>query len=138
MRTTALALFSLALCSLAGAQDVFTQKPAVAPAVERGAEIAPPKVDTAAADWAKRFADGPTPLWIWGDTPTRNYKLRTTFDATGVKSARLKVSCDNHVVLFVNGTQVAASDEWKDGAEADVTKALKEKNEVVAECRNDG
>jgi putative heme-binding domain-containing protein len=138
MRTATLALFSLALCSLASAQDVFTQKPAVAPAVERGAEAAPPKVDTAAAEWAKRFADGPTPLWIWGETPTKNYSLSTTFEATGIKAARLKVSCDNRVVLLVNGQRVASSDEWQEGAEADVTGHLKEKNEIVAQCRNDG
>src|SRR4051812_48861037 len=98
MRTTTLALLSLALCSLAGAQDVFTQKPAAAPRVDRGAE--PPKpvtVDVASADWSKRFAEGPTPLWIWGATPTKNYTLRTEFVApAGVKAARLKVSADNH------------------------------------------
>src|SRR5207253_2877673 len=55
-----------------------------------------------------------------------------------VKAARLKVSCDNRVVLFLNGKQVAASDEWQEPAEADVTKLIKDKNELVAECRNDG
>jgi putative heme-binding domain-containing protein len=138
MRTATLALFSLALCSLASAQDVFTQRPAVAPAVERGAETAPPKVEVAATDWAKRFEAGPTPLWIWGETPTKNYTLRTEFEAKGIKGARLKVSCDNRVVLLVNGQRVASSDEWQEGAEADVTGHLKEKNEVVAQVRNDG
>ena len=136
MRTT-LSLLCLALCSFASADDAFTQKPALAPAVERGDTPAPPKVD-AGADWAKRFAGGPVPQWIWGATPTKNYNLRVSFEAKDVKVARLKVSADNHVVLFLNGKQVAASDEWSEGAEADVTALLQEKNELVAEVKNDG
>ncbi|MBN9119101.1 MAG: c-type cytochrome [Planctomycetes bacterium] len=138
MRIATPAFLSLALCSLASADDVFTQKPVAAPAVERGAPPEPPKVDVAAADWSKRFADGPTPLWIWGADANKNYTLRTSFEASGVKAARLKVSADNHVVLFLNGNQVTASDEWQEGAEADVTKLVKEKNELVAEVRNSG
>ena len=138
MRPATLALLSLALCSIAVAQDTFTQKPVVAPAVERGATPEPPKVDVTVADWAKRFDGGPTPLWIWGDAPTKNYTLSTTFDAPGVKAARLRVSCDNRVVLLINGQRVASSDEWQEGAEADVIGHLKEKNEVVAQVRNDG
>lgn len=130
-------LLALVLCSVASAQDTFTQKPAVAPSVPRG-ETAAPKVDTSAAEWAKRFDAGPTPLWIWGDTPNKNYALRKEFSAAGAKAARVKVSADNHVVLFLNGKQVAASDEWAEPAEADVTALLKEKNELVAEVRNAG
>lgn len=130
-------LFALALCSVASAQDTFTQKPAVAPSVPRGETVAP-KVDARAAEWAKRFDAGPNPLWIWGDTPTKNYTLRTEFAAAGAKGARVKVSADNHVVLFLNGKQVAASDEWAEPAEADVGALLKEKNELVAEVRNAG
>lgn len=138
MRTPTLSVLALALCSLASAQDTFTQKPAVAPSVERGEPAPAPKADTAAAEWAKRFTDGPAPLWVWGATPTKNYAIRTEFETKGAKAARLKVSCDNAVTVFVNGKQVAASDEWKDGAEADVSALLREKNEVVAECRNEG
>jgi len=130
-------LFALALCSVASAQDTFTQKPVVAPSVPRG-ETAAPKVDASAAEWAKRFESGPVPLWIWGDTPNKNYTLRTEFAAAGAKGARVKVSADNHVVLFLNGKQIAASDEWAEPAEADVTKLLQEKNELVAEVRNAG
>jgi putative heme-binding domain-containing protein len=130
-------LFALALCSVASAQDTFTQKPTVAPSVPRGETVAP-KVDASAAEWAKRFDSGPVPLWIWGDTPNKNYTLRTEFAAAGAKGARVKVSADNHVVLFLNGKRVAASDEWAEPAEADVGALLKEKNELVAEVRNAG
>ncbi len=138
MRKTTLALLSLALCTLARADDTFTQKPTVAPTVERGEVPKPVPVEIVSSDWAKRFDGGPVPQWVWGATPTKNYALRTEFAATGVKAARLKVSADNSVTLFLNGKQVAASDEWKDGAEADVSALIKDKNELVAEVKNDG
>ncbi|MFO0822448.1 MAG: hypothetical protein U0792_04905 [Gemmataceae bacterium] len=139
MRTIAIALLLLVLGSVVAADGVFTQKPTTPPTVDRGETLKPPPVDLPAADTSKIFAGGPAPLWIWGDTPAKNYILTTTFEApAGVKSARLKASCDNRVVLHVNGKQVAASDEWKDAAEADVSKLLQDKNEIVAECRNDG
>lgn len=138
MRTVTLALLALGAVSLARADEPFTQKPVVAPAVERGEAPKPAPVDLAATEWAKRFDGGPTPLWIWGATPTKNYTLRTEFTAANAKGARVKVSADNRVVLFLNGKQVAASDEWQEPAEADVTTLLKEKNELVAEVRNAG
>ncbi|MBM3981543.1 MAG: c-type cytochrome [Planctomycetes bacterium] len=138
MRTLALSGFALALCTLAGAQDTFTQKPVTAPTTERGDPAPAPKVDAGAAEWDKRFESGPTPEWIWGDTPAKNYVLRTSFVANNVKAAKLKVSADNAVVLFLNGKRVAASDEWKDGAEADVSAHLKGNNEILAEVRNEG
>ena len=95
----------------------------------------------AAADvsWQPKFAAGPKPLWIWGETPTKNYTLRKEFAAGPVAAARLKVTCDNHVKLSLNGQVVGQSDEWKEPAEADVTKLLKpEGNTLVAEVRNDG
>ncbi|QJX01038.1 c-type cytochrome [Frigoriglobus tundricola] len=137
MRTATITLLSLAVCVPAGADDTFTQKPVVAPAVARGDAPQPVPVEVATADWSKRFTVGPVPVWIWGATPEKNYFLRTEFDASGVKAAKLKVSADNHVVLYLNGKQVAASDEWQEGAEADVTKLLKDKNELIAEVKND-
>ncbi len=137
MRIATLTFLIFGGASLARADDAFTQQPVVAPTIERGEAPKPPAINVANADREKQFADGPVPLWIWGATPDKNYVLRTEFTATGVKTARLKVSADNHVVLYLNGKQVAASDEWQEAAEADVTKLLKDKNELVAECRND-
>ncbi len=138
MRTPFLAAILLSVAPL-GAADVFTQKPAVAPSVLRGETPKSAPVDPAAVDAAKLFNAGPTPLWIWGADQNKDYTLRSeSFAAQGVKAAKVKVSADNHVVLFLNGTQVAASDEWQEGAEADVMKHLKaEGNELVAAVRND-
>ncbi len=140
MRTLVFASLAASLCSVVAADEqLFTQKPTVAPSVERGETPKPPKVDPGVADIAKVFDAGPVPLWIWGADQNKKYFIRTEFAAAGVKAAKLKVTADNHVVLYVNGKQVASSDEWKDAAEADVTKLLKaEGNEIVAEVTNDG
>ena len=52
-----------------------------------------------------------------GADQNKKYFVRTEFAASGVKAARIKVSADNHVKLFLNGKEVAASDEWKEPAE---------------------
>ncbi|HUR52760.1 MAG TPA: heme-binding protein, partial [Gemmataceae bacterium] len=120
--------------TLASAQQKYTQKPEVAPSIVAGETPKPPvAVDT------KALVGGPTPLWVWGADVNKSYFLRKEFAATGVTAARLKVSADNHVVLFLNGKQVAASDEWTQPAEADVSKLLKpEGNVLVAQVRNAG
>src|SRR5262245_8000677 len=139
MRTTALALLALCLASFAGAQDVFTQKPTVAPVVDRDATPETPKVDASAAEWAKRFEGGPVPLWIWGADAKEDYALQKSFDAKNVKAARLIVSCDNRVTLYFNQKEIATSTEWKEPVEVDVTKLIKEKgNFLDARVHNDG
>lgn len=127
-------LVVLALCAPLAAAQPFTQKPEVAPSVVVGDAPKPPD-----ASGAKLFAAGPTPLWVWGADNNKRYTLTKTFAAPNVKTAVLKVSADNHVKLSLNGKQVAASDEWKDPGEADVSKLLKpEGNVLSAEVRNDG
>jgi len=138
MRAVTLALLFLALGSLAGADDVFTQKPVVPPTVERGAEPAktPAVADTG---WDAKFSAGPVPLWVWGADINKTYFIRKTFDAPGVTAAKVKFTADNHVRLYLNGKLAGSCDEWQDGAEADVTTLLKDKgNEFVAEVTNDG
>jgi putative heme-binding domain-containing protein len=141
MRFVALAFLAAALASATPAQDVFTQKPVVAPSVagNEGVPKAPPVAADAEADWAKRFAGGPAPLWIWGADPNGRYLLRKTFDGKGVTAARVKFTADNHVRLSLNGKEVGACDEWQDGAEVDLTKHLKPgENVLVAEVWNAG
>ena len=132
MRTLLAMLF---LVSLTSAAEPYTQKPQVAPSVDRGEAVKPAPNPAPAVG----LAGGPVPLWIWGADPDKTYFLRKEFAAAGVTAARLKTSADNHVVLFLNGKQVAASDEWLEPAEADVTKLLKpEGNVLLAEVRNSG
>ncbi|MBP3955275.1 c-type cytochrome [Gemmata sp. G18] len=139
MRITALALVASTLCSSASADDAKAQKPVTAPTVERGATPLPPKVEVATVDWSKRFADGPTPLWVWGADAKKDYRIEKTFDAKGIKAARLVATCDNRVTLYVNQKQVASSNEWQEPVEVDVTKLLKETGNVIdARAGNEG
>jgi putative heme-binding domain-containing protein len=136
MIRTTFALAGFLLCLPLAAADVFTQKPAVAPAVEHGAPPGPPPV--AEASWQQKFLAGPTPLWVWGADQNKRYFLRKEFAAGAVTAAKLRVTCDNRVALTLNGKQVVSSDKWEEPSEADVTKLLKpEGNVIVAEVRND-
>ncbi len=136
MRTFSL-LTLLVLVTLAHADEPFTQKPTVAPSIDFSTTQKPTPV-VADAGWIEKINAGPVPSWIWGASINQDYTLTKQFEAGSVTTAKLKVTADNHVVLYLNGKQVAASDEWQEPAEADVTKLLKDKNELVAEVRNDG
>ena len=128
----------LAFITTVDAEEPFTQKPVVAPAITLGTT---PKATVPAVvpeGWTEKFNAGPVPSWIWGASFDQNYTLTKSFEAGNVSSAKLKVSADNHVVLFLNGKQVASSDEWQEPAEADVTALIKDKNELVAHVKNDG
>ncbi|HUY92250.1 MAG TPA: hypothetical protein VMV10_26150 [Pirellulales bacterium] len=121
--------------SAKGDEKFFTQQPEIA-----GAEALEPAANSAAnsAADAKRFAAGPTSVWIWGAESNGKYALRTTFDATA-KAARLKASCDNVLTLYLNGKRIASSNDWQQPADIDVQKFLKPgKNELAAEVENQG
>jgi putative heme-binding domain-containing protein len=126
----------LGLASQVMADEQFSQEPSIPPTVVRGESTKPtPVVPT--SGWAERFSAGPVPSWIWGPSSGKNYTLTKSFTASHATAAKLKVTADNHVILHLNGKQVASSDDWSQAAEADVTKLLKDKNELVAEVRND-
>ena len=118
----------------ADAGRVLTQTPEVAasevrgePAAERGASRNPRRSQAAR----------PRPGSGGRGAPTGT-SLKTTFEG-GSKAARLKATCDNHVVVYLNGKRVAASDDWQSPVEADVQQhVLPGKNELVAEVRNEG
>lgn len=121
------------------AADPFTQKPEVAPSVLRGAVAPVEQPKPASADWVKRFATAPATGWIWGQDIRKAYCLSKTFDAKGAKEARVRLTCDNTFVLFVNGKQVAASTEWQQAVEVDISKSLVAgENTLEAEVTNEG
>jgi putative heme-binding domain-containing protein len=135
MRTVPLLAAVLLAATTAPAADVFTQKPEAAPAVLKGDTPAePPKPS---ADWVKRFAAAPATGWIWGADIKKGYCLSKRFAANGATAARVRVTCDNTFVLFVNGKQVAAGTEWQQAVEADV-KLLAGDNLIEAEVTNEG
>ena len=88
---------------------------------------------TASAEWK----------WLWSDSPTAKdaARLKKEFslgDVT-VKSATLRVSCDNGAQVFLNGELVLTNPDWQRPTQADVTKILKRgMNELRAEATNKG
>jgi putative heme-binding domain-containing protein len=125
----------LLVASSLPAADVFTQKPEVAPTTLKGA--VPVEQPKPSADWGKRFAAAPATGWIWGADIRKGYCLSKTFAAGGAKEARVRVTCDNTFVLFVNGKQVASGTEWEQAVEADV-KLVAGDNLLEAEVTNEG
>ncbi len=135
----ALALPFLSIATVSRAADeAFSQKPEVAPSRTRG-EAARRFGGSARLGRPERaLKQGPSPTWIWGATPDRNYTLSKEFTG-GSRSARLKASCDNKMSLFLNGKQIASSDSWQEPVEVDVQSSLKPgSNEVQAVVENEG
>jgi putative heme-binding domain-containing protein len=109
---------------------LFTQKPEIAPAGQPAEKSEKPKLNV--------FAEGPAPSWIWGADANKKYFVRKTFLGTA-QFAFLKASCDNVLTVWVNGEKVAASEDWKEPAEADIKSRLKPgENVIEAEITNAG
>ncbi|GIS62587.1 MAG: hypothetical protein CM1200mP2_48120 [Planctomycetaceae bacterium] len=95
------------------ADEVFIQKPEVVPVEVRGAKAATPK--TTKKKTASKTLDiksGPKARWIWGRKPARakdRYYFRRTFTAT-TRQAKIIASCDNHLVVWINGKRLLAGE----------------------------
>ncbi|MDB6007467.1 MAG: Cytochrome c, partial [Prosthecobacter sp.] len=79
--------------------------------------------------------------WLWSDSPASKSaaRLKKEFDLgdAEIKSAVLRVSCDNGAQVFLNGELVLTNPDWQRPTQADVAKALKRgKNELRAEATN--
>jgi putative heme-binding domain-containing protein len=127
-------LLTFLVCSLRAAADkeTFTQKPEI---VGPAGSKTPP---AAGKPLAEHFRRGPAPRWIWGPDSNRRYFLRKEIEG-GSTAALLKATCDNRMVLSINGKEVAHSDTWQQPIEVEVHKHLgKGKNVLLAEVSNDG
>ncbi|MFN9605793.1 MAG: hypothetical protein ACK6A7_20485, partial [Planctomycetota bacterium] len=58
----------------------------------------------------RSLAEGPKPLWIWGEDANTSYVIRKTFVAPSFASAWLAASCDNSMSIELNGRQIGTSD----------------------------
>jgi putative heme-binding domain-containing protein len=82
--------------------------------------------------------------WIWfdeaGEPPAETRYFRKTFTvAAAIEEATLDITADNHYVVWLNGKQAGAGDEWKNVNAYDVKKLLVEgKNVITVEGKNDG
>ncbi len=80
-----------------------------------------------------------TPEWIWHDRQGAAPKeselrfFRKTFTIEGeVRKAELTATGDDRAVVFLNGKQVVATDEWKKPGSANVTGEIKSGENVIA------
>jgi hypothetical protein len=139
------ALFaSLFLATLAlpapahAAGKVFTQKPEVVPVEVQGAEKTAGKTRV-----IKKldFTAGSKAQWIWGGKSAGandRYYFRRSFTAT-TRQARIIASCDNHLVMWINGKRLLSGDDWSAPVAADVQQhLLPGKNVIEIEGRNSG
>ncbi len=92
------------------------------------------------AAWAQKGT--PAPEWIWtakdaGDDDVAYF--RRTFEIGRPTSAQLVATCDNAVVVYINGKEVLKNDSWELPAVDDVTRSLRPgRNVIAAQCRNGG
>lgn len=90
-------------------------------------------------DW---LTADPQAEWIWADKSKGNqqvfFRHRVELDAA-VKSAKVYATCDNKLTLFINGKKVGTSPDWPQPIQKDVTKQLKQgENIIAADCQNRG
>ena len=100
---------------------------------------------TAAASQPKPPAlnvnQGPRPIWIWGKKPAGErdtFLFRRPFQVTA-KAAWLVATCDNQMLVKINGKRVISHGSWETPVRLDVLEFLKEgNNELLVEASNAG
>ncbi len=105
----------------------FSQTSEIAAAVVSGGS----KAGTRARPVELPISEGPAPVWIWGPKDEKRYVLETTFDGGSV-AARLRVTCDNEVTVFVNGKQVDSSDDWNSPVDVDIQRFVRPGRNTLA------
>lgn len=83
-----------------------------------------------------------TPNWIWLGDPDGDQQVifRRTFDLRDVPpSVRISASCDNHMIVTVNGERVGVHGEWERVVSRDIAAALTQgANTIEVRARNEG
>ncbi len=86
------------------------------------------------------------PRWIWGSEQSKDNEIfyfRKTFETfienkrDDVKAATLWGTCDNEMVVYVNGKKVAQSTTWERATVVDVLKVLEPgRNTIAVKAKN--
>ncbi|MEL6108885.1 MAG: cytochrome C [Planctomycetota bacterium] len=85
----------------------------------------------------------PLPDWVWdakGSSNGQRLYFRKSFAVTKpIKSAKVYATCDNKMVLWINGAEVGTARDWMYPLAMDVTKRLVSGNNTIAvDARNAG
>ena len=129
-----------------GEQDGGQSSSAKTKIYEQMPETAPVQATDNSADQSTRnslrdraLAEGPKPLWIWGEDPNRRYVIRKKLNVPAITSAWLAATCDNSMAIDINGQQVAVSDTWEEALIVDLSRILKPgENEISFQVQNAG
>jgi putative heme-binding domain-containing protein len=93
------------------------------------------RADLAAQNQPKP-ATSPIPQWLWlSDRPRDNQTVffRRAFRvADKIKVAQLAATCDNRLTVYLNGEKVVTSDAWETPAIVDVTRRIREGDNLIA------
>ena len=133
-------LLVLALSPSADAAEISTQKPEFQEAVVRNSDGSVHTVAVAKPKSKFDVAAGPEALWIWNQgAAAQACFIRKEFKVADVKSATMIATCDNGMVVRVNGKKVATSNEWSQPVTVSVGSALKDGlNEISVDANNEG
>ena len=133
-------LLVLALLPSADAAEISTQKPELQEAVVRNSDDSVHTVAVAKPKSKFDVAAGPEALWIWNQgAAAQACFIRKEFKVADVKSATMIATCDNGMVVRVNGKKVATSNEWSQPVTVSVGSALKDGlNEISVDANNEG
>jgi len=136
-----LLLFTLPMMSSAQDTGVSQQTPVVAESVVRGDDgkvvISVPEKQSPEID----MKAGPKPQWIWRAKDSFNNDqivVTKTIDSNSV-NASLSASCDNSMVLSINGKKVLTDESWESASHLSIQKYLNPgANKFRFECNNEG
>ena len=137
-RMTMMATAVVLVAAIPATGQVSTQLPEVARSKVRGQAVSSkPKPATTV-----NLDRGPRAQWIWGRRPagaSDRFYFRRRFSAGKSTAASLIASCDNQMVLWINGKRVVAHGRWEEPVRADIGKYLVPgDNEILVEGRNAG
>lgn len=87
----------------------------------------------------KALQEGPKASWVWGENPNARYVISKKFKNEGAVAAWIAASCDNEMVVSLNGKSIGRSDSWEEGLSLDVSQGLVAgENELSIEVWNHG
>ena len=125
---------------LLNAAEVSTQQPAIQEAVVRQADGSVHTVEVAKPKPKFDVSAGPNAIWIWNQgSAAQTCFITKQFKVANVKSATMIATCDNGMVVRINGKKVASSSEWGQPVTVDVSSTLKDgSNEIIVDANNEG
>ena len=133
-------LLAIPMVSLLNAAAVSTQKPELKDAVVQQADGTIHTVPAAKPKAKFDVSAGPAANWIWNQgAAAQSCFIRKQFKVADVTSATMIATCDNGMVVSVNGKKVASSQEWSQPVTVDIHGAIKEGlNEITVAANNEG